>query len=195
MCLRGLARDWQARYGYAPLLVESFVERGRFRGTCYRAANWVHVGHSAGRGRQDQGRCAHLPRKDIYLYPLHEHWRAKLCEQPAPSALLAPSAALEGDWAQHELGRAKLGDARLQARLIELARDFYAKPRAQIPQACGTRAKTKAAYRFFDHEHTSMDAILQSHYQASAQRASREAVVLAVQDWLARRHLVRADGA
>ena len=56
LCLRGLARDWQARYGYAPLLVESFVERGRFRGTCYRAANWVHVGHSAGRGVGEERR-------------------------------------------------------------------------------------------------------------------------------------------
>lgn len=182
VCVKRLGRDWQARYGYEPLLLESFVESGRFAGTCYRAANWLHVGHSAGRGRQDRGRCARLPRKDIYLYPLHEHWRAKLCKEPAPSVLCAARAAPEAHWAQQELGRAKLGDARLQARLITLARDFYAKPRAQIPQACGTRAKTKAAYRFFDHHNTSMDAILQSHYQAAAQRASGEAVVLAVQD-------------
>jgi hypothetical protein len=182
LCVKRLALDWYTRYAYRPLLLESFVERGRFKGTCYRAANWVHVGHSCGRGRQDQARCARVPLKDVYLYPLQRDWRARLCEEPAVAPLLGLSTAAEGDWAQQELGRAKLGDARLQARLLELARDFYAKPRAQIPQACGTRAKTKAAYRFFDHEHTSMDAILQSHYQASAQRASREAVVLAVQD-------------
>jgi hypothetical protein len=181
-CVKRLALDWQARYGYRPLLLESFVERGRFKGTCYRAANWMHVGHSCGRGRQDRARCARVPLKDVYLYPLQRDWRARLCDAPAVRPLLGLGSAAGADWAQQELGRAKLGDARLQARLIGLARDFYAKPRAQIPQACGTRAKAKAAYRFFDHEHTSMDAILQSHYQASAQRASGEAVVLAVQD-------------
>lgn len=182
LCAKHLALDWQARYGYRPLLLETFVERGRFQGTCYRAANWMHVGHSCGRGRQDRAHCARIALKDVYLYPLQRDWRARLCDEPAVSPVLGLERAAEADWAQQELGRAKLGDARLQARLIGLARDFYAKPRAQIPQACGTRAKTKAAYRFFDHEHTSMDVILQSHYQASAQRASREAVVLAVQD-------------
>lgn len=186
LCVKQLPLDWQARYGYRPALLESFVERGRFQGTCYRAANWVHVGHSCGRGRQDRARRASLPLKALYLYPLQPDWRARLCEEPAVRRVLPPAPRLrstaECDWAQQELGRAKLGDARLEARLIKLARDFYAKPRAQIPQACGTRAKTKAAYRFFDHEHTSMDAILQSHYQATAERAGREPIVLAVQD-------------
>jgi len=186
LCVKRVALDWQARYGYRPLLLESFVERGRFKGTCYRAANWVHVGHSCGRGRQDRARRASVPLKDLYLYPLQPDWRARLCDEPAVTRVPPPvcllGSAAEFDWAQQELGRASLGDARLEARLISLARDFYAKPRAQIPQACGTRAKAKAAYRFFDHEYTSMDAILQSHYEATAGRASREAVVLAVQD-------------
>ena len=50
-----LADDWQAAYGYRPLLLETYVERGRFAGTCYRAANWQHVGSTRGRGRQGQG--------------------------------------------------------------------------------------------------------------------------------------------
>jgi hypothetical protein len=186
LCAKRVAQDWQARYGYRPLLLESFVERGRFKGSCYRAANWVHVGHTRGRGRQDRVHRCGVPLKDVYLYALQPQWRARLCAEPAAGRTAAVSCQGQpepgGDWAQHELGRARLGDARLEARLITLGRDFYAKPRAQIPQACGTRAKTKAAYRFFDHEHTSMDAILQSHYQATAGRASREPVVLAVQD-------------
>jgi hypothetical protein len=186
LCVKRLPADWQARYGYRPLLLESFVERARFKGSCYRAANWVHVGHTCGRGRQDRGRCAGLPVKDMYLYPLQADWRARLCQPPGVAGRgCAPQqrAQEEGwDWAQREMSRARLGDARLQARLLSLTRDFYAQPRAQIPQACGTRAKTKAAYRFFDHPHTSMDAILQSHYAATAERASRERVVLAVQD-------------
>jgi hypothetical protein len=185
LCVRRLPLDWQARYGYRPLLLESFVERTRFKGSCYRAANWMHVGHTSGRGRQDRTRRCKVPLKDVYLYPLQPDWRARLCAEPAAVQAVAASAAQGdggGDWAQQELGRARLGDARLEARLITLTRDFYAQPRAQIPQACGTRAKTKAAYRFFDHPHTGMDAILQSHYQASAERAGRERVVLAVQD-------------
>lgn len=182
LCAKRLASDWAARYGQRPVLLESFVERARFRGTCYRAANWQHVGATAGRGRQDHARRHGLPVKDIYLYPLQHDWRERLCALPpgAPPPIKAGGAS--ADWAQQELSRARLGDARLQARLVTLARDFYARPRAQIPQACGSRAKAKAAYRFFDHRGTTMDAILQSHYEATAARVSAQAVVLAVQD-------------
>src|SRR3989304_10150761 len=55
------------------------------------------------------------------------------------------------DWAEEEFGPVQLGDRRLQQRLLTLARDFYAQPQAQVPQACPSRAKTKAAHRFFDH--------------------------------------------
>jgi len=184
LAAKRVAQDWTARYGQVPLLLESFVESQRFAGTCYRAANWQHVGLSAGRGRQDRERRHALPLKDIYLYPLQHDWRTRLCTEPPRAHTPAPGARPGEplDWAQAELGQAQLGDARLVRRLIELAREFYAKPRAQIPQACGTRAKTKAAYRFFDHARTTMDAILQSHYEASATRVSEQALVLAVQD-------------
>jgi hypothetical protein len=182
VCLRRLGADWGRRYGLSPLLVESFVERARFRGSCYRAGNWHCVGQTRGRGRQDaRHRCA-VPVKDIYLYPLHSQWRERLCVEPALARAPAARNVPCGDWASDEFGRARLGDARLEARLISLGRDFYAKPRAQIPQACGSRAKTKAAYRFFDHDETTMDAILASHYEATVGRASAEAVVLAAQD-------------
>jgi hypothetical protein len=180
LAARILPADWQARYGYTPLLLETFVERERFAGTCYRAANWQPVGHSGGRGRQDAHRQAHVPVKDIYLYPLCPQWRERLCEVPPAAQPQARVAA--PDWAAQEFGAAALGDARLRQRLLTMARDFYAQPQAQIPQACGTRAKTKAAYRFFDHPNTTMDAILQPHYQATAERIAQHPVVLAVQD-------------
>lgn len=181
LCLRRLAKDWAQRYGVQPLLVESFVDCARFRGTCYRASNWVHVGRTQGRGRQDWGRCARLAIKDIYLYPLSSHWRARLCCEP-PQPVSAPAPGRYADWAEYEWGRARLGDARLEARVMNLGRDFYGKPQAQIPQVCGSRAKTKAAYRFFSHPACTMEAILASHYEASAERAGTESVVLAVQD-------------
>ena len=183
---RVVPKDWESAYAVRALLMESFVQRDRFAGTSYKAANWVRVGSTSGRGRQDRGHVGQVPVKDVYVYPLQGNWREELCRAPAGWAgrldSIVPPALPGQDWAQEEFGRARLGDARLKARLAELARDFYARPCAQIPQACGTRAKTKAAYRFFEHEQTSMEAILASHYETSAARVKAHAVVLAAQD-------------
>jgi hypothetical protein len=80
---RQLPGDWERRYGYRPLLLETLVDITRFRGTCYRAANWIYVGQTAGRGRMDrehqaQGRAV----KDIYVYPLARDARQRLCSDP-----------------------------------------------------------------------------------------------------------------
>jgi hypothetical protein len=66
--------------------------------------------------------------------------------------------------------------------LLIVARDLYNRPQANIPEACQSRAKTKAAYRFFEHQDTHMEKILASHYEATLNRARQEKVVLAVQD-------------
>jgi hypothetical protein len=76
---RQLPRDWEAQYGYRPLLLETLVDAQRFAGTCYRAANWIHVGQTAGRGRMDRHTLSQEPVKDIYLYPLHRHAPQRLC--------------------------------------------------------------------------------------------------------------------
>ena len=74
-----IGRDWQTKYGHPVVLLETFVERQRFRGTVYRAANWQRVGVTAGRTRQDRHTCLQVPVKDIYLYPLRRSFRAVLC--------------------------------------------------------------------------------------------------------------------
>jgi len=174
--LRRVQRDWQSRYGKEPLLVETFVEQSRFTGTSYRAANWIHVGTTAGRGRQDSQHQAVLPPKEMYVYPLHRRWRellgGSIKEKPPHS----------GDWAEQEWGNASLGDARLVQRLITLGRDRYARPQASIPQTCGSRSKTKAAYRFFDHERATLQNLLAPHIEATTKRVAKEKVVLAIQD-------------
>jgi hypothetical protein len=68
--------DFAARYGERPVLLETFVEQPRFRGTCYRAANWRHLGETAGRGKLDRHHRAALPRKAVYVYPLTPNFRA-----------------------------------------------------------------------------------------------------------------------
>jgi hypothetical protein len=75
---RQLPHDWQARYGYRPLLLETFVQRDRFRGTCYRGAGWVHVGQTKGRGKLDKTHRQVTPIKDIFLYSLDRRFRKKL---------------------------------------------------------------------------------------------------------------------
>jgi hypothetical protein len=176
--LRRVTGDWSARYGTTPLLVETFVEQGRFAGTSYRAANWVHVGTTAGRGRQDGQHQAAVPPKEMYIYPLHRRWRELLggsviTNAPVPAA---------GDWAEQEWGTAPLGDTRLVQRLITLGRDRYSLPQASIPQTCGSRAKTKAAYRFFDNERVTLPNLLTPHIEATTKRVASEKIVLAIQD-------------
>ena len=75
---RRLSTDWQARYGRRPLLLETFVEIDRFRGTVYRAANWISLGHTQGRGRMDRYKACKEPIKEIYVYPLHRQCRERL---------------------------------------------------------------------------------------------------------------------
>ena len=74
-----LPGDWEQRYAYRPVLLETFVETNRFRGTCYRAANWIHVGQTKGRGKLDRYNRKELPVKYIFLYPLEKNFRKKLC--------------------------------------------------------------------------------------------------------------------
>jgi hypothetical protein len=71
--------DWQGRYGHGLDLLETFVQQDRFRGTCYKAANWIHVGQTTGRTRQDRDMRIHAPVKDIYLYPLSGDVHQTLC--------------------------------------------------------------------------------------------------------------------
>jgi len=77
---RQMPHDWETRYGYRPLLLETLVDANRFRGTCYRAANWICLGQTAGRGRMDREHKAHgHSLKDIYVYPLVRDARKCLC--------------------------------------------------------------------------------------------------------------------
>jgi len=75
---RRISSDWEKKYGHPIYCLETFVERDRFRGTCYKAANWIYVGKTMGRGRDDIDMSASLPIKDIYLYPLHKKYRQLL---------------------------------------------------------------------------------------------------------------------
>jgi len=76
---RRLQADWEGRYGYRPVLAETFVERERFFGTCYRGCNWRCVGETQGRGKLDRHRLRALPVKLVFVYPLQAEFRKELC--------------------------------------------------------------------------------------------------------------------
>jgi hypothetical protein len=181
MCVKQLTEDWYEQYRIKPVLLETFVDSEHlgFKGSSYRASNWIYVGSTKGRGRQDRSNEFGVSQKDIYLYPLDKGYRKELCDGVTEVTLrkIPPV-----DWAEEEFFDAKLGDERRVKRLITIVRDFYARPQGNIPQACGSRAKTKAAYRFFDDKNNTMEKIHKPHYEATLNRIKSEKVVLAVQD-------------
>jgi hypothetical protein len=78
MAARALPAHWEERYGYRPVLLETFVESERFTGTCYRAANWTCVGWTQGRGKLGDHRLGQVPVKAVWVYPLAKDFRAQL---------------------------------------------------------------------------------------------------------------------
>ena len=78
LCARRIPEDFKQQYGYAPVLLETFVERGRFTGHCYRTANWICVGQTQGRGKKHVYKTPGVVAKDIWLYPLRRDFRRLL---------------------------------------------------------------------------------------------------------------------
>ncbi len=84
---RILKREWTDYYGLPPVLLETFVEQSRFRGTSYRAANWTLVGQTTGNGKCGSGYFFHGKVRDVYVYPLCRNWRTRLCENEDGTAV------------------------------------------------------------------------------------------------------------
>lgn len=178
-CVRRLGSDWKARYGIDPVLLETFVDPKRFSGSSYRGANWIRVGRTSGR-RGAQKEKEGGP-KEIFIYPLRSDWQRILCAEPEARLTGKPTGEF-ADWVEDEFASVELYDPRLRRRLFDMVRDFYAQPQSSIPQACGSQAKTKAAYRFFGNERVTMDRVLHAHTESTVERIKAHSVVLAVQD-------------
>jgi len=70
IAVKEVQKDWECLYGYRPVLVETFVDANRFKGTCYKAANWIYLGKTIGKGRRGMKYFIHNQPKDVYVYPL-----------------------------------------------------------------------------------------------------------------------------
>ena len=188
MAMKRLGGDFEARYGYQPWVVESFVDTSRSPGSCYQAANWIRVGATQGRGRQDSDMEEAESVKDVYVYVLVRDFRTRL-GLPAHAGLspLPLDACLEGaSWAEHEFGGAPLGDKRLSLRLVQSATVQANSPMRSFPGAAGgDRALVKGHYRLLDYpdkEAVSMEKILLPHREQTIRRLKSEKTVLCIHD-------------
>ena len=188
MAMAALPGDFERQYNYRPWLVESFVDISRYSGACYRAANWIPVGKTQGRGRQDRFSKSALSTKRIYVYPIESDFRRRMGLSPdAGLGPLGPAEGLEAEgWSENEFGGAPLGDARLSKRLVKVAAAKAEVPdRAFSGVAKGDWAAVKAYYRMIDQPEESalsMPNILLPHRQRTVRRMQGQQTVLCVQD-------------
>jgi Domain of unknown function (DUF4338)/Transposase DNA-binding/Transposase DDE domain len=202
LALRRVGPDFETQYGYHPWLVESFVDTEHFAGTCYRAANWVEIGQTQGRGRQDRYEKRAKSVKAIYVYELESDWRTRMdVAEPIGLFPLEIAEGLDGtEWADNEFGGALLGDQRLNERIVDIARMQGSMPgRAFCGVAKGDVAAVKGYYRLIDKPDDSqvtMEAILAPHRQRTVQRMKAQSTVLCIQDGTDLNYsgLVQCDG-
>jgi len=186
LCAKRVGKDFKQRYGYAPWLMESFVDREMHAGTCYRAGNWICVGQTKGRGRNG-GNKAGKSIKDVFMYPLVWNFRARMGVNniPETSALALEDGLESARWAEQEFGGCDLGDKRLQARLVKIAEAKGKAPGGSYARACqGDRQALKGYYRLLNNqrEDVSSEAILQGHREQTIRRMKNEKTVLVIQD-------------
>ena len=185
--LRRLPRDFEERYGFRPWLVESFADRG-YDGTCLRAAGFLRVGETAGRGRQDGGKRRAATVKAVFMRPLGGGWRRRLGVPHVDHApALGPGEGLDAAaWAENEFGGAPLGDKRLSARLVKSAGLLGAFPGRKINAGCaGDGAAVSAFYRLIEmpaESAVTVRSILAPHRERTVRRIRGQRTVLAVQD-------------
>ena len=186
--LRRVPADFAARYGYRPWLVESFVEAEQ-RGTSLRAANFVAVGSTAGRGRQDRRKRCAAGRKTVYMYELDRRWRRRLGVRRVEHApRLDPGEGLGSEeWARNEFGGAVLGDRRLTDRLVRSATLLARNPGQAISRGPNRRrnASVDGYYRLIEKPEESgvtAGSILAPHRERTIQRMRGRGTVLCIQD-------------
>lgn len=186
LCRRRVARDFHTRYGVEPWVMETFVDREQYAGTCFRAANWICVGQTKGRGRngsKKEGKSI----KDVYLYPLFSDFRARMgLSKPETVEPLAVESGLEAEhWAQQEFGGCQLGDVRLTAQLVKIAQAKGRQPGGSYARACGgNRHQLKNYYRLMnkDREQMAPDAFAEGHREQTIRRMANEKTALIIQD-------------
>ncbi len=185
MVVERLGHDWYSRYGTHPLLVETFVDRSRFTGACFAAANWVRLGESTGQGRLGATKGATTP-KDIWVYPISADARRQLQNEPPRS--VTPYSLQESvetvDWCAREMQNSELGDTRLNKRVVKILLGRWDHPSETFGGSFKRWADAKAAYNLIENKSPdiSMHSLLSSHSESTQARMAAETIVLLAQD-------------
>lgn len=188
LCMKRFPNDFEARYGFQPWLVETFVDREHFAGTCFRAANWQWIGRTKGRGRQDRDMTMGQSVKDIYVHPLEPSFRVMigLPSNSGRSALALDDGVDTDHWTEAEFGGAPVGDKRRSQRLVDSAATLAGRPgRAFCGATQGDVPAVKGYYRFIDQPDESavtMENILLPHRDRTIRRMKAHKTVLCIQD-------------
>lgn len=187
LCGERVGRDFAARYGFEPWLLESFVDTAQHAGTCYQAANWLRVGTTTGRGRSAPRPPRKTP-KAVYVYELKRDWRRQMGIPPR-SEQIPPRGLEEGlenaHWVEAEFGNVDLGHRDREQRLVRIAATKAQNPAASYTECCaGNRHELKAYYRFIDQERENLDpqGILKGHRERTVGRMKGRRRVLVIQD-------------
>ena len=186
LVLRQVARDWQERYGLAPVLVETYVDRARHHGLSLAASNWRRLGQSKGRGRDDRQRRRDQSLKDVWVYELAPD--ARVCLQAHKVEKLAPRSVFAGsvseDWAAEEMAGVQLGDQRLNQRASGILAARWARPGHSFYRSFDNVADAKGAYDLVENPRVeiALNSLLAPHHLQTARRMAAEKVVLAAQD-------------
>jgi hypothetical protein len=182
MCMERVGQDFTVRYGFEPWLVESFVDKERYVGGCYRAANWLCVGATAGRGRSAP------KRKDLYLYELNRRWRQEmglLSEDKSIEPISLEDSVNNDRWVEGEFGEVEFGHKVTEQRLVRIASAKAQNPSASYTECfAGHRHQLKAYYRFIGNERDEIcpRGILQGHRKQTIRRMKNRKRALVIQD-------------
>ena len=188
MCLRRLPADFEERYGYRPLLVETFADTQTHTGGVFAAAGFERVGETTGRGRHAIDRDERHSIKSMWMRALCRQWRRRLgVPSPQPLPVLEFGEGLERScWAQNELGGAPLGDRRSSVRLVTSAQVMSKQPGEPFTTAAsGDRKLVAGHYRLIDKpadSEVNPQNILAPHRQRTGQRMGGCKMVVMVQD-------------
>jgi hypothetical protein len=187
LCLQQVGTDFNARYGFEPWLLESFVDTEQHLGTSYQAANWLPIGTTAGRGRSAPTRPSKTA-KAVYVYELTRDWRSRM-GLPARSEKIKPvdleEAFHNGNWVEAEFGNVDLGHKDRDQRLVRIATAKAQQPSAPYTECfAGNRHELKAYYRFIDSkgEQVNPESILHGHRERTIGRMKNCQRVLVIQD-------------
>jgi hypothetical protein len=187
LLVQRVPKDWKARYGLEPVLMETFVDRSTQTGTSLSAANWRRLGQSRGYGRSPPTTQADSKsRKDVWVCELALQARKTLLERPVPRVVprsLFHSSSTDC-WAREEMDGLALGDTRLEKRFALMLQSRWENPERSFFRGFGGVAAGKAAYRLIEspRAEVSFGSLLAPHEQQTHRRMAAETLILLAQD-------------